>query len=135
MEEELGRLGQEADRATRASTEPASGLGPDGRVSTDAGHTPGPWLDVGDGYIEARNAPLKARSGWYDYAYLQASPEERAEWQANARLIAAAPELLEALRWFVDDERFQVAVGGNPNVVERMIANAQAVYAKATGAA
>lgn len=26
----------DADRATRASTEPASGLGPDGRVSTDA---------------------------------------------------------------------------------------------------
>lgn len=48
--------------------------------------------------------------------------------------LAEHSELLEALRWFVGDERFQVSVGGNPDVVERMIADAQAVYAKATGA-
>jgi hypothetical protein len=33
-----------------------------------------------------------------------------------------------ALGWFLDDERFQVTVGGNPNVVEPMIAQARQIY-------
>lgn len=48
-----------------------------------------------------------------------------------AELNAQATELSrmrEALGWFVADERFQVAVGGNPNVVERMIAEARDLY-------
>lgn len=43
--------------------------------------------------------------------------------------------LRRALGWFVDDERFDVAVGGNPNVVEPMIAEAQRIYRSALGAA
>lgn len=35
-------------------------------------------------------------------------------------------ELTEALGWFLEDERFHVAVGGNPMVVERMIEEARA---------
>lgn len=38
------------------------------------------------------------------------------------------PALLEALGWFVDDKRFQVGVGGNPNVVAKMIADAKDLY-------
>lgn len=53
--------------------------------------------------------------------------------RANARLIAAAPELLEALRCFLSDTRFQVGVGGNPNAVHEMIAQARAAIAKAEG--
>ncbi|MEO0975984.1 MAG: hypothetical protein AAFY24_01945 [Pseudomonadota bacterium] len=34
-------------------------------------------------------------------------------------------ELAEALSWFLDDDRFHVAVGGNPNVVEKMIDEAR----------
>lgn len=42
-------------------------------------------------------------------------------------------DLLAALRCFLDDPRFQVGVGGNPIVVERMIGQARAAIAKATG--
>jgi hypothetical protein len=68
-------------------------------------HTPGPWmyrLDTGTGYgrIEStrRDLPnndpvvLAVREDWN--RYLSETPEG----QANARLIAAAPEMLEALR-------------------------------------
>ena len=37
-----------------------------------------------------------------------------------------------ALRWFLEDERFQVAVGGNPNVVERMLADARTMIGAAS---
>lgn len=40
-------------------------------------------------------------------------------------------ELVIALGWFLSDERFQVAVGGNPNAVERMLASARTIYARA----
>lgn len=46
---------------------------------------------------------------------------------AEARAEAAEArvgELEAALTWFLDDPRFQVAVGGNPDVVERMITEA-----------
>jgi hypothetical protein len=52
---------------------------------------------------------------------------------ANAHLIAAAPELYEALVRFIEDPTFQVAVGGNPNVVDRMLDHARAALAKARG--
>lgn len=54
--------------------------------------------------------------------------------EANARLVAAAPELLSIVGIFLGhDDRFQVAVGGNPNAVDAMLAKARGVYAKATG--
>lgn len=34
----------------------------------------------------------------------------------------------EALGWFLEDSRFRVGVGGNPNVVESMIAEAREIY-------
>lgn len=40
-------------------------------------------------------------------------------------------ELVTALGWFIADERFQVAVGGNPNVVAHMLESARAIYARA----
>lgn len=45
-----------------------------------------------------------------------------------ARLNNKVEQLRTALGWFVADERFQVGVGGNPNVVERMIEDAKAIY-------
>lgn len=83
---EDGRLGLTADRATRASTEPASGLGPDGRVSTDAGHTPWVIVDAEDGlWIETKNGvPLLDNAG-----------KMRLERMRELfRIAAAAPELL-----------------------------------------
>lgn len=65
-----------------------------------AGHTPGPWrLEqtaclsvVADGHLGAL-AELRSR---LDYGGMH--PAVAATREANARLIAAAPELLEALR-------------------------------------
>lgn len=39
--------------------------------------------------------------------------------------------LLEALGWFLEDERFQVGVGGNPIVVDRMIDSARSIFENA----
>ena len=53
--------------------------------------------------------------------------------KANARLIAAAPELYEALRDFFENPDFVCTVGGNPIRVEAMMARARAALAKARG--
>jgi hypothetical protein len=45
--------------------------------------------------------------------------------EANSRLIAAAPALFTALKCFLDDDRFQVSVGGNPSAVDRMLDDAR----------
>ena len=83
-------------------------------------HTQGPWQAIGT-MVRGRyalgenNRPggLIADCGGYY------TPET----SANARLIAAAPELLEALKWAVD----------NPNDDAYWIEQARAAIAKATG--
>ena len=59
-----------------------------------------------------------------------AAPETAAE---RDRLKAINAELLAALQCFLSDERFDVAVGGNPIAVNRMLANARAAINRATG--
>ncbi len=55
--------------------------------------------------------------------------EAAAAWKERAMNTEAELERLrEALGWFVADKRFQVGVGGNPNVVEAMIAEAKNRY-------
>ena len=56
------------------------------------GHTPGPW-EVEKCYIRAANA-TKYPIAWMEYPNGEGS---KPEMEANAALIAAAPELLEAL--------------------------------------
>lgn len=55
----------------------------------------------------------------------------RAGQSANAERVTALEaknaRLREALRWFLNDSRFVVQVGGNPNVVPAMIEAARAV--------
>jgi hypothetical protein len=53
---------------------------------SDAKHTPGPW--VADGCVVNYDAQLPA---------IAVCVRHNAEWEANARLIAAAPDLLDAL--------------------------------------
>lgn len=60
-----------------------------------AKHTPGPWR-VHNLRVEPPPDPQRANGGW-TVAQVYGPDAE-----ANARLIAAAPELLEALAWFVD---------------------------------
>jgi hypothetical protein len=65
-------------------------------------HTPGPWY-VGSGTYEGRNiysvASVTDDDG-FTYQPIVASAEDDGIkcWDANARLIAAAPDLLEALK-------------------------------------
>jgi hypothetical protein len=86
------------------------------------GHTPGPWSPAG---------PYKNFNNVYDLFEIHWSPDgecvaETVHGEANARLIAAAPELLEALSAFVVG-----ADAGHVSVeVDR---NARAAITKATG--
>lgn len=57
-------------------------------------HTPGPWKHDGE-IIYSGNYTLN--NGWTNHATI-AKVEDRANWEANARLIAAAPDLLDALK-------------------------------------
>ena len=48
-----------------------------------------------------------------------------------AKALDCHDDLVAALKCFLDDERFQVAVGGNPIVVNEMLTFARAALAKA----
>jgi hypothetical protein len=65
-------------------------------------HTPGPWRvrhGVNEAFIDA--PPIVCLAVVNSLCDL---PKAVAECKANARLIAAAPELLAALRWVVGDD-------------------------------
>lgn len=68
-------------------------------------HTPGPWrvkgeedTECGLSYVIKSQCEVKAFKGLYDCNLAQV-------WggKENANLIAAAPELLEALKWIIED--------------------------------
>jgi hypothetical protein len=50
---------------------------------------------------------------------------------AECRLRAIGRELLTALKALMQDERFQVAIGGNPHAVAELVAQANAAIASA----
>jgi len=66
-------------------------------------HTPGPWeiVQSDHGIVVRTESPKKTRYGASRYAAIggfeRSDPQQLAEALANARLIAAAPELLAAL--------------------------------------
>lgn len=71
-----------------------------------SGHTPGPWVIVqGDEWttdiatVEG-DLPDGSPSHWT----VASVNRRRDEWEQNRRLIAAAPELLEALIWMVEND-------------------------------
>jgi hypothetical protein len=97
----------------------------------DAKHTPGPWQidphDDGDYFWISPEA--SGGYGWVGERYMRASGHMDI---SDARLIAAAPELLDALKALLPD-----AVGnhiGGPDTQARIDA-ARAAIAKATGSA
>ena len=60
----------------------------------------------------------------YDCAYIAKMSPSTAD-----RMVKRIRELEDALRLFLGDSRFQVMVGGNPNAVEKMYAQARAALA------
>jgi hypothetical protein len=97
-----------------------------------AGHTPGPWThhpydNIITGGVDDRTLlEWQARS-------LHVSIDER---DANARLIAAAPDLLAELRKFVDGEFTYYAgkvIGIDARLTEDDVNRARAAITKATG--
>ena len=99
--------------------------------SPETTHTPGPWeihiyefgTSYSDGsfYVGGPGFCIAQRAPW---------PERAAESIANARLIAAAPDLLAALKLVESVYRQNVVVQGEPSsVLDAM----QAAIAKAEG--
>ena len=104
-----------------------------------AGHTKGPWKHLGGGDIRGPDGKTIALT----YGPVK-NPVPSAE--ANARLIAAAPELLEACQWFMAQLDASVLVrdisnDGDPDFHTRMLkfvaalGKASAAIAKAEGSA
>lgn len=80
-----------------------------------AKHTPGPWEHLGQGdIVGTENDPLNQCVGSVDVCsvYLRTVMGRT---EANARLIAAAPELLNALIMVLDDPN---ALDGRPRTYE-----------------
>lgn len=111
-------------------------------MTTETKHTPGPWTfsksDIfGDiRYYIAQADNAKYTPHYSDVATLIAetvSTEREAIQEANARLIAAAPELLAALKAMValDEEEHQRGPGDIDICKE--VQDAYAAIAKATG--
>lgn len=98
-------------------------------TDTTTAHTPGPWLL--DGSIDAMNLDVVYISG--RIAMLECENDEISDDQlmANARMIAAAPDMLAALItlvWQMD------RMDNLPEPAEDMLAHARAAITKATGA-
>ena len=92
-----------------------------------AGHTPGPWTYPG-GTGNFVGGPDRLRIA--DLGGLERSPEER---QANARLIAAAPDLLAACNSVLDSVPFASYRGDGE--LEECEARLKAAILKAEGGA
>ena len=102
-------------------------------------HTPGPWRilpeECDKPYIRVRGTVLGARykvANVITPSYEGVHEREAEETRANARLIAAAPELLEALKLMV--ERFADSAGYFGDFKSDAVKNAEAAIAKAEGA-
>jgi hypothetical protein len=111
-------------------------------VGAVSAHTPGPWTTS---HYEDRNFPWQIRPVPHyeggpklhgSAGAVAAIPDSRLHDQAaNARLIAAAPELLEALRHLEGQAVQQNEAYGNPNSpsMYEALTEARAAIAKATG--
>ncbi|MFA6509963.1 MAG: hypothetical protein WCV62_05860 [Candidatus Peribacteraceae bacterium] len=68
-------------------------------------HTPGPWIVVDNVGEFAIDSPVESNNGDESIEVCMIShQDEDPQVRANARLIAAAPELLEALKELIDGE-------------------------------
>jgi hypothetical protein len=93
-----------------------------------ATHTPGPWGAIGSETSEG--APFWSVYGADEKAIIYATLRAHNELAANARLIAASPELLDLAYQYLSDLR-RPPTGDS---LQRRIERAEAIIAKATGA-
>jgi hypothetical protein len=92
-------------------------------------HTPGPWRMTATGLSRYIDAPI--RPGVLQEVAWCGATEEPGQMEANARLISAAPELLAALRFFVEHPGVWQLCTPDSKAMEL----SRAAIAKATGAA
>jgi hypothetical protein len=95
----------------------------------EVSHTPGPWIVTEDSYI--RQAEGEKRL--YIAALVDIPHRLEGKTEANARLIAAAPELLEALKVIANRLTKGPRHNGKSKVQQAITAVAEAAIAKATG--
>ena len=107
-------------------------------IEKETTFTPGPWVcievrtscgrafRIGKGEM-IEGGPSGGCIIYDDYGH---GKNER---ESNARLIAAAPELYEVVVDFMENPNFRVAVGGNPNAVDELMARARSALAKVRG--
>lgn len=122
--------------ATNPSPSPAE------EKSSEARHTPGPWRLETESRDAQRGSDLLVTDaeGGYSIADCDTAfpgsggmhPDEYARAQANARLIAAAPDLLEALRSLVTHIDRMNAKGIATATGDAQLAECRAAIAKAT---
>lgn len=67
-----------------------------------AAYTPGPWSILPNGHCVSGPDPMNPEIGISGVAMCGMARRTEAEARANARLIAAAPDLLAALQWALD---------------------------------
>jgi hypothetical protein len=90
-------------------------------------HTPGPWRFSSDGHIVSASTGERVCTPHSTLLGGKVSDQIK-DLKRNARLIAAAPEMLEALRLIAETEWVDVAL--DP---QRAVRLARAVIAKAMG--
>jgi hypothetical protein len=96
-------------------------------------HTPGPWV-VNDLYAETEiRGPQNSGAMICVMTPWGISADEPSPQRANARLIAAAPELLAALMLARTEIRALTAVMGGGLLTEKVLATADAAISQATG--
>lgn len=103
-------------------------------TSQNSTHTPGPWKVDDRGRI---TVPLEYAIGKSDKRRILTSPITGNHWQANAKLLAAAPDMLKALeqvnRWLEQALAFDAfAQGAAKKRAEQAYKQAEAAIEAAT---
>lgn len=105
-----------------------TGLFEDMNVSKETMHTPGPWVAV----FENEEPEPAVMAGKY-YVAVACLGVDSGSSEANARLISAAPVLLEALETAVRLYESYWLIAGNGVVCGEWVNSARAAIAKAYG--